>query len=160
MLTLEVTERVLVHDQARAIIVLDQLKDIGVKLALDDFGTGYSSLGYLETLPIDTIKIDQTFTAKLTADPGRHTIVGSIIQLAHGLGMNVVAEGVETVEQHQTLTTLGADACQGFYFAKPMPAPAINSLIARGPTTFPCALIATPAGPDRPRDRRRSRTSS
>jgi diguanylate cyclase (GGDEF)-like protein len=144
MLTLEVTERVLVHDEARAIIVLDQLKEIGVKLALDDFGTGYSSLGYLETLPIDTIKIDQTFTAKLTGDPGRHTIVGSIIQLAHGLGMTVVAEGVETVEQHQTLTTLGADACQGFYFAKPMPARAIDSLIGRGPTTFPCALIATP----------------
>ena len=105
MLTLEVTERVFVRDEARALIVLDELKDIGVKLALDDFGTGYSSLGYLETLPIDTIKIDQTFVAKLTADPGQHTIVSSIIQLAHGLGMTVVAEGVETAEQHQTLTS-------------------------------------------------------
>jgi EAL domain-containing protein (putative c-di-GMP-specific phosphodiesterase class I) len=153
-LTLEVTERVLVHHEARAIIVLDQLKDIGVKLALDDFGTGYSSLGYLETLPIDTIKIDQTFTATLTADPGRDTIVSSIIQLAHGLGMTVVAEGVETVEQHQTLTTLGADACQGSYFAEPMPARAISSLIGRGPTIFPYPLVATPGGADRPRDRR------
>ncbi|MFZ0385034.1 MAG: GGDEF domain-containing protein [Solirubrobacteraceae bacterium] len=150
MLTFEVTERVLVHDEARAIIVLDELKDLGVKLALDDFGTGYSSLGYLETLPIDTIKVDPTFTAKLTADPGGHTIVGSIIQLAHGLGMDVVAEGVETVEQHQTLTTLGADACQGYYFARPMPACAINSLIAHLPTTFPYTLIATPGSANRP----------
>jgi diguanylate cyclase (GGDEF)-like protein len=137
MLTLEVTERVLVQDEARAVIVLDELKEIGVKLALDDFGTGYSSLGYLEALPIDTIKIDQTFVAKLTADPSRHTIVSSIIQLAHGLGMTVVAEGVETVEQHQTLTMLGADTCQGFYFARPMPARAIDVLIAGSSTSFP-----------------------
>jgi EAL domain-containing protein (putative c-di-GMP-specific phosphodiesterase class I) len=112
--------------------VLGDLKELGVKLALDDFGTGYSSLGYLDTLPIDTIKIDQTFIAKLTADPDRHTIVSSIIQLAHGLGMSVVAEGVETAEQHQTLTMLGADACQGFYFAKAMPAGAIDTLLAHG----------------------------
>jgi diguanylate cyclase (GGDEF)-like protein len=137
MLTLEVTERVLVHDEERAIIVLDDLKDIGVKLALDDFGTGYSSLGYLDTLPIDTIKIDQTFVAKLTANPDRHTIVSSIIQLAHGLGMTVVAEGVETAEQHQTLTMLGADACQGFYFARAMPAGAIDTLLAHGLIRFP-----------------------
>jgi EAL domain-containing protein (putative c-di-GMP-specific phosphodiesterase class I) len=140
MLTLEVTERVLVHDEERAIIVLGELKDIGVRLALDDFGTGYSSLGYLEALPIDTIKIDQTFIAKLTSDPGRQTIVSSIIQLAHGLGMTVVAEGVETAEQHEILTKLGADLCQGFYFARPMPARAISRLIARGPTAVPRAL--------------------
>jgi EAL domain-containing protein (putative c-di-GMP-specific phosphodiesterase class I) len=137
MLTLEVTERVLVHDEERAIIVLGDLKDIGVKLALDDFGTGYSSLGYLDTLPIDTIKIDQTFVAKLTADPDRQTIVSSIIQLAHGLGMTVVAEGVETAEQHKTLTMLGADACQGFYFAKAMPAGAIDTLLAHGLIQLP-----------------------
>ena len=117
--------------------MLGELKDIGVRLALDDFGTGYSSLGYLETLPIDTIKIDQTFIAKLSGDPGRQTIVRSIIQLAHGLGMTVVAEGVETVEQHETLTKLGADACQGFYFARPMSALAINTLVARGQAIFP-----------------------
>jgi len=136
-LTLELTERVFVHDSERALIVFSDLEDIGVKLALDDFGTGYSALGYLDTLPIDTIKIDQTFTAKLTADPSGHTIVNSIIQLAHGLGMSVTAEGVETAEQHQALTTLGADACQGFYFAKPMPAHATNILIALGRTTLP-----------------------
>ncbi len=142
MLTLEVTERVLVGDEERAIIVLDHLKDIGVKLALDDFGTGYSSLSYLETLPIDTLKIDQTFIAKLTADPSRQTIVSSIVQLAHGLGMTVVAEGVETTEQHQTLATLGADACQGFYFARAMPADAIDTLIAEGPIHLPVPAAA------------------
>jgi diguanylate cyclase (GGDEF)-like protein len=133
---LELTERVFVHEE-RAITMLHDLKHIGVKLALDDFGTGYSSLGYLETLPIDTIKIDQTFIAKLTADIRRHTIVTSIIQLAHGLGMTVIAEGVETVEQHRTLTELGADACQGFYFARPMPARDIDTLLARRPATLP-----------------------
>jgi diguanylate cyclase (GGDEF)-like protein len=138
MVTLEVTERVFIHDEDRALIVLSDLKDIGVKLALDDFGTGYSSLGYLDTLPIDTIKIDQTFIAKL-ADPRRHTIVNSIIELAHGLGMTVTAEGVETAERHDALTRLGADACQGFYFARPMSAHAINTLIGHGPTTLPPA---------------------
>ena len=137
MLTLEMTEHVLVNDEERAGIVLGELKQIGVKLALDDFGTGYSSLGYLETLPIDSIKIDQTFIAKLSAEPGRQTIVRSIIQLAHGLGMTAVAEGVETVEQHRTLTELGADACQGFYFAEPMSAAAMKTLVARGPASFP-----------------------
>jgi EAL domain-containing protein (putative c-di-GMP-specific phosphodiesterase class I) len=153
MLTLEVTERVLVGDEERAIIVLGHLKDINVKLALDDFGTGYSSLGYLDVLPIDTIKIDQTFIAKLTADPGRHTIVSSIIQLAYVLGMTVVAEGVETAQQRQTLTRLGADACQGFYFARAMPAGAINTLIADGPISLPAADGAT-AGPGSPPNRR------
>ena len=76
------------------------------------------------SLPVDIIKIDQTFVAKLSAHPGPQSVVTLIIELAHGLGMTVVAEGVETAEQHQVLMTLGADACQGFYFAKPMPAPA------------------------------------
>jgi diguanylate cyclase (GGDEF)-like protein len=153
MLTLEVTERVLVRDEERAIIVLGHLREIGVKLALDDFGTGYSSLGYLDTLPIDTIKIDQTFVAKLTADPDKHPVVSSIIQLAHGLGMTVVAEGVETAEQRQTLTRLDADACQGFYFARAMPAAAIDTLIAGGPIHLPTTAGAT-AAPGSGRGRR------
>jgi diguanylate cyclase (GGDEF)-like protein len=129
MLTLELTERVLIRDSARAEIVLGELHDLGVKLALDDFGTGYSSLERLDSLPIDTIKIDQRFVARLGGDDGSHSIVASIIQLAHGLGMTVVAEGVETPEQHHILLKLGADACQGFCFARPMAAPAINELI-------------------------------
>ena len=127
-LTLEVTESVFIRDCERALVVLSDLKGIGVKLALDDFGTGYSSLAYLEKLPVDTIKIDRMFIAKLTAEPDRQTIVSLIIQLAHDLGMTVVAEGVETAEQHHALTTLGADACQGFYFARPMPVNAVDTL--------------------------------
>ena len=131
LLTLEVTERVFVRDQERALVVLDELKELGVKLALDDFGSGYSSLGYLNTLPIDTIKVDQKFIAKLTAEPGSQIIVSAIIQLAHGLGMTVVAEGVETVKQRNEVTALGSDACQGFYFAEPMLASSLDALIKR-----------------------------
>jgi diguanylate cyclase (GGDEF)-like protein len=129
LLALEVTESVFVRDERRALIVLAALKDIGVKLALDDFGTGYSSLAYLNALPIDTIKIDQTFIAKLGAEPASQTIVSAIIGLAHGLGMTVVAEGVETAVQHRQLTELGCDSCQGFYFAEPMPATGLDALI-------------------------------
>jgi diguanylate cyclase (GGDEF)-like protein len=131
LLTLEVTESVFVRDERRALIVLDELKQIGVKLALDDFGTGYSSLAYLNALPIDTIKIDQIFIAKLSAQPASQTIVTAIIQLAHSLGITVVAEGVETAAQHQELIKLGSDSCQGFYFARPMPASSLDALIQR-----------------------------
>jgi diguanylate cyclase (GGDEF)-like protein len=129
LLILEVTENVFVPEGDRALIVLDELKDIGVKLALDDFGTGYSSLSYLNTLPIDTIKIDQSFITNLDADLTSHTVLAAIIQLAHGLGMTVVSEGVETAKQQQQLTELGSDACQGFYFAYPMRASSLDILI-------------------------------
>jgi diguanylate cyclase (GGDEF)-like protein len=129
LLTLEVTEGVFVQDEGRALVVLDELKQIGVKLALDDFGTGYSSLSYLNTMPIDAIKIDQSFVAKLTAQSSSREIVSAIIGLAHGLGMTVVAEGVETAEQLQELTERGSELCQGFYFAKPMPAALIDPLV-------------------------------
>jgi len=128
-LTLEVTESVFVRDEERALLVLAALKDIGVKLALDDFGTGYLSLGYLNALPIDTIKIDPTFIAKVTQEPDTHAIVTSIIQLAHNLGMGVVCEGVETAAQHHELVRLGSDSCQGFYFARPMAADRLASLL-------------------------------
>jgi diguanylate cyclase (GGDEF)-like protein len=118
VLTLEVTESVFVRDQARALVALDELKEIGVQLALDDFGTGYSSLAYLNTLPIDTIKIDRTFIAKLSDQPGGQEIVAAIIGLAHGLGMAVVSEGIETGQQHRAVAELGSDWCQGFFFAK------------------------------------------
>jgi diguanylate cyclase (GGDEF)-like protein len=131
LLILEVTESVLVRDEQRALVVLAELKEIGVKLALDDFGTGYSSLGYLNTLPIDIIKIDKKFIGQLDATPGTAAIVTAIIQLAHGLGMTVVSEGVETAEQHDEVTQLGADLCQGFYFARPMRAASVDALIQR-----------------------------
>ncbi len=135
LLTLEVTESVLVRDERRALVVLDEIKALGVKLALDDFGTGYSSLGYLNTLPIDMIKVDQTFIATLTHEPSSQRIVTAIIGLAHSLEMTVVCEGVETAQQHHELTQLGSDRCQGFYFAKPMLAVELDRFIHDEPAT-------------------------
>jgi diguanylate cyclase (GGDEF)-like protein len=133
LVTLEVTESVFVRDGQRALFVLNDLKDLGVKLALDDFGTGYSSLGYLMRFPVDTIKIDRIFVAEVEQDPASHTIVAAFIALAHDLGMAVVSEGVETPEQHHELTHLGCDWCQGFYFARPMSASSLDTLIQRAP---------------------------
>jgi len=158
LITLEITESVLVRDQQRALIVMDELTDIGVKLALDDFGTGYCSLGYLNTLPIDTIKIDRSFIASLNPEPASHTIVTAIIQLAHSLGMTAVCEGVETSEQHRQLVTFGSDACQGFYFARPMAAASLDTLLGHHPDlATPYLPTVAPAHSDRgrriPRDR-------
>jgi EAL domain-containing protein (putative c-di-GMP-specific phosphodiesterase class I) len=129
LLTLEMTESVFVHDGDRALVVLNDLKDLGVKLALDDFGTGFSSLSYLIEFPVDILKIDQVFISGLGRNAASQSIVNAVVQLAHGLGMTVVAEGVETAQQHRELTRLGCDACQGFYFARPMPATNLDTLI-------------------------------
>ena len=150
-LTLEVTESVFVRDEQRALVVLAELKELGVKLALDDFGTGYSSLGYLNTLPIDTIKVDRRFIDTLTDAPTSQAIVTAIIGLAHSLGMAVVSEGVETATQHETLARLGSDACQGFYFARPMSASALEALIHDHPAgSNPHLPAATTANLHRP----------
>jgi diguanylate cyclase (GGDEF)-like protein len=128
-LTLEVTESVFLRDRDRALVVLEDLKEIGVMLALDDFGTGYSSLNYLMAYPVDIVKIDRAFIAKLGSDPASKTIVSAVIQLAHDRGMSVVAEGVETAQQRHKLAQLGCDHCQGYYFAHPMSATSIATLI-------------------------------
>jgi diguanylate cyclase (GGDEF)-like protein len=132
LLTLEVTESVFVQDGERALVVLNDLKDLGVMLALDDFGTGYSSLSYLKRFPIDILKIDQTFVADIGRDAASQAIVSAIIELAHVLVMKVVAEGVETADQHQRLVALGSDFCQGFYFARPMSRELLDTLMQRG----------------------------
>ena len=129
LLTLEVTESVFVRDGESALFVLNDLKDMGVTLALDDFGTGYSSLGYLRRFPVDSVKVDREFVANLGDDLPSHIIVTAVIQLAHGLGMTVVSEGVETAEQHVELTRLGSDSCQGFYFARPMSDSSLRALV-------------------------------
>ena len=129
LLTLEMTESVFLQDSERAQVVLGELKKIGVNLALDDFGTGYSSLNYLKQFPIDIVKIDRGFVADMNDDPASHAIVSAVIELAHLLGMTVVAEGVETIEQRDQLASLGCDNCQGFYFAHPMSANDMDALI-------------------------------
>jgi diguanylate cyclase (GGDEF)-like protein len=119
LVTLEVTETVFLQDSQRALVVLRSLKDLGVTLALDDFGTGYSSLAYLKEFPVDIVKIDRLFIADLEQNPTSRSIVRAVVDLAHGLGMEVVAEGVETEEQRRQIVELGCDYCQGFYFARP-----------------------------------------
>ena len=119
-LTLEITEGALVRDTQRAHIVLDQLKQLGLLLALDDFGTGYSSLSYLKTFPVDIVKVDQSFITDIADDRSSRAIVAKTIELAHLLDLSVVCEGVETREQHESLTGFGSDFCQGFYFGRPM----------------------------------------
>jgi EAL domain-containing protein (putative c-di-GMP-specific phosphodiesterase class I) len=132
LLTVEMTESVFVRDSERALVVLRDLRAIGVKLAVDDFGTGYSSLSYLKRFPVDIVKIDRSLVSELTYDLASHLIVDAVVRLAHGLGMTVVAEGVETAAQHQEIRGLGCDACQGYYFARAMPAIDIEALIQPG----------------------------
>jgi diguanylate cyclase (GGDEF)-like protein len=129
LLTLEVTESVFVRDSKRALIVLNDLKDLGVMIALDDFGTGYSSLSYLNQFPVDIVKIDRTFVANLGRDSVSAIIVTAVVQLAHALQLTVIAEGIETIEQHRAVTALGCDSSQGFYFAEPMTAPRVDALM-------------------------------
>ena len=139
-LTLEITEHVYVDDGDRALVVLADLKEIGVRLALDDFGTGYSSLSYLQRFPIDIIKIDRGFTSKLGQDPTSGVIVAAVIDVAHTLGKIVIAEGVETADQHDRLSALRCDSFQGYYLAHPMSLENLREELhgaRRAPATMP-----------------------
>ena len=129
LVTIEITEGALIRDTKRALIVLIELKKLGLQLALDDFGTGYSSLSYLKRYPIDTVKIDQSFIFDIDRDESSHAIVSKTIEMAHLMDLMVVCEGVETAGQHLALSELGSDFCQGFYFARPMATSTLNQLI-------------------------------
>jgi diguanylate cyclase (GGDEF)-like protein len=144
LVTLEVTEGVLVQDSGRTDGVLRGLKQLGVKLALDDFGTGYASLNYLKRLPIDIVKIDRSFIADLDQDRASHAIVVAVVELAHLLGMSVVAEGVETAAQHEALRAIGCDHSQGFYFAWPMAAAEAEAVLERRDHDEPLRPPAAP----------------
>src|SRR3712207_2722430 len=103
---------------------------MGVRVSIDDFGMGYSSLSYLKRLPADTLKIDKSFVAGLGGDIEDEAIVRMIVDLAHTLGMKIVAEGVESEEQAEQLKQMGCDLGQGFYFAKPLPSKAASEFLA------------------------------
>lgn len=119
---LEITESALMDDPARALKLLQALRDIGFRLAIDDFGTGYSSLGYLEKFPVNVIKIDRAFVANMLSNESSALIVRSTIDLAHNLGLSVTAEGVESAEVLDRLGDLGCDSAQGYFIARPFPA--------------------------------------
>ena len=131
LLRLEMTETVLAADPQRALQTIDSLRAMGVHIALDDFGIGYSSLAYLNRLPLDQIKIDKSFVIGMIDDESSATIVRATVDLGHGLGYGVVAEGVENTETRQRLSALGCDAIQGFLIARPMPADQTAEWISR-----------------------------
>jgi diguanylate cyclase (GGDEF)-like protein len=122
LLTLELTEGAVMTDPEATIAVLHQLSGAGVRLAIDDFGTGYSSLAYLKQLPVDEVKLDKAFVMGMTVDADDEAIVGSTIELAHNLGLRIVAEGVEDRETWDALAALGCELAQGHYVSPPMPA--------------------------------------
>ena len=132
LLCLEITETVVMEDAEAAISTLDRLCKLGVGLAIDDFGTGYSSLSYLRRLPVDTLKIDQSFVDGLGPDPEDSSIVAAIISLARTLELGTIAEGVETAEQLVLLAGLGCTGAQGFLIAEPVPAEALEASLRTG----------------------------
>ncbi len=121
-LTLEITEEALVHDLEYAVKVLERLRQMGAKTSMDDFGTGYSSLGHLQQMPVDELKIDRTFISNLPDHQQNAAIVRAVIDMAHNLGLEVVAEGVETTAALRWLREEGCEQAQGYYVSKPMPA--------------------------------------
>ncbi len=133
LLELEITESSIMTDPARAMRVLDHLHELGVQLSIDDFGTGYSSLAYLKRMPVQTLKIDNSFVRNMLADKQDDVIVNSTIHLAHNLGLIVVAEGVEDEELLQRLKALGCDEAQGYHIGRPMTADKIDEWLATSP---------------------------
>ena len=129
-LHLEITESTLANRAAEVMTALEQLEALGLELHIDDFGTGYSSLSYLQGFPADVLKIDRSFINKLTQNAESARLVQTIVAMAHGLGLCVVAEGVETVEQLEHLRTLGCEYAQGYLFAKPLEVDAVPAFLS------------------------------
>jgi diguanylate cyclase (GGDEF)-like protein len=138
LLQLEVTESMVMRNVSRAVRVLDAIRNRGIRLAIDDFGTGYSSMSLMKQFPIDTIKIDRSFVRDLPDDSEDRAIAQAIIGMGKALGMTVIAEGVETVEQQAFLRSHGCDEMQGFLFSKPLPSRQLADLLRAAP------LLASP----------------
>jgi len=125
-LELELTETSMMQNAESEVEILASLREMGLKIAIDDFGTGYSSLGYLKNLPIDSVKLDQSFVRGATTDPDDAALVMAIVTLAHNLRLKVIAEGIETEDQLKFLRLLRCDRGQGYLFGKPAPADPIK----------------------------------
>jgi EAL domain-containing protein (putative c-di-GMP-specific phosphodiesterase class I) len=128
LLKLELTESMLVDDVEAIIVKMNAINAYGVSFSLDDFGTGYSSLSRLKRLPLDQLKLDQSFVRDILTDPNDAVIARTVVALGHSMGLKVIAEGVETAEQRDFLTSIGCDAFQGFYFGRPGPADPVAGL--------------------------------
>jgi predicted signal transduction protein with EAL and GGDEF domain len=144
-LVLEVTEGVLIDDPEEMIARIAELHALGVRLALDDFGSGYSNLGYLQRFSFDKLKLDRSFASALGSSANATVIVQAVVALGRTLGMRIVAEGIETEEQRVLLRLAGCDEMQGFLFARPAPAAAIDRLLERHRRGAPQALMAPAA---------------
>ena len=129
----EITESAIMADPVRAQETLRKLHEIGIRFSIDDFGIGYSSLSYLQKLPVSQIKVDKSFVIHMTQKKGDAKIVRSTIDLAHNLGLEVVAEGVETIEILDRLEEMNCDAAQGYYFSKPLPAEELTQWLMDSP---------------------------
>ena len=134
-LVLEITESVLVRDNDHVIDQLEKIRHLGIRIALDDFGTGYSGLSYLHRLPVDIIKIDRSLTTELDTDPAASIVIAALVNLAHALGFQVVAEGADTRQQVERLHALGCDQIQGYYFARPTTAVQADAIARHGLAT-------------------------
>ena len=133
-LKLELTESSIMSDSTSSVAMLSQVKALGVRLAIDDFGTGYSSLSYLHQFPLDTLKIDRSFTSAIRNGRKEESMIArTIMPLAEHLGLDVVAEGVETVEQATMLKELRCKYAQGFLFSKPLTADGVQKLLEKAP---------------------------
>ena len=131
LLKLELTESMLLEKIEETIVCMNKLKEVGVQFSLDDFGTGYSSLLYLKRLPLDQIKIDQSFVRDIATDSSDNAIVRTIIAMAESLNLEVIAEGVETEEQKQLLLNMECTRCQGYLFGKPVPIAEFEAALKR-----------------------------
>jgi diguanylate cyclase (GGDEF)-like protein/PAS domain S-box-containing protein len=138
LLELELTESVVVNEAAQSQNTLERLRSMGVRIALDDFGTGYSSLSYLERLPVNPLKLDQSFIRRISPTEPHPALVDGLIRLAHSLGIEVIAEGVETNYQSEMLRSLGCDHLQGYLISRPVPADLIPGLIDREEASPSC----------------------
>ncbi len=133
-LDLEITETILMQESDSTVLVLHQLRDLGVRISMDDFGTGYSSLSYLRSFPLDKIKIDRAFVKDLGVSPASDVIIRSVIDIATTLKMTTTAEGVETREQFERLAALGCSEAQGYYLSKAVPVSQVPELISKWST--------------------------
>jgi len=132
LIELEITEGVLAKDVLRTLATIGELKALGLRIAIDDFGTGYSSLAYLKQFPLDVLKIDQSFVREMLADKSSAAIVAAVVNMAKALDLQLVAEGVETVDQEAHLLSLGCEIMQGYFYARPLPAVDVSVLLGEG----------------------------